>query len=86
MLSATHRVYDIIEHTCPALLCPKLLLQKTWDLKIGWDTPLEGEIKQQFLDWYKDLYLLESIIIPRMTSAVACKEGLSIHCFCDASG
>ena len=38
MLSVAQRVFDAIGFTCPVMLCPKLLLQKTWDESVDDET------------------------------------------------
>ncbi|UYV63716.1 hypothetical protein LAZ67_2005414, partial [Cordylochernes scorpioides] len=40
VLSVVHRIFDSLGFCAPVLVAPKLLLQRSWDLKIGWDAPL----------------------------------------------
>ncbi|XP_035222751.1 uncharacterized protein LOC118195535 [Stegodyphus dumicola] len=69
---------------CPITLTPKLLIQKTWLLKIGWDTNIPEDIGKEFYSWIDDLSLLSSIIIPRALD-INGNESLSLHTFCDAT-
>lgn len=46
ILSWIQRVFDPLGILCPALICPKLMLQETWSLKKGWDEPLDVNIKK----------------------------------------
>ncbi|CAG7648670.1 unnamed protein product [Allacma fusca] len=48
ILSCAHRVFDPIGFTCPFTVVPKLLLQKSWSLKLGWDDELPEEITKEF--------------------------------------
>ena len=86
ILSATHKVFDPIGFTCPVLLQPKLLLQRLWKSNRAWDDELDDPIRNDFLLWLKDLYLLKDIKIPRNISQDITFENARIHAFCDASG
>lgn len=82
MLSIIHKVFDPIGFTCPALLQPKLLMQRTWKLKTGWDKELPKEEQDQFIGWCQELQALNDIKIPRqMLKNIRILE---IHTFCDA--
>nr|XP_022908644.1 uncharacterized protein LOC111419983 [Onthophagus taurus] len=86
MLSLAQRVFDPIGFTCPATLLPKLMLQKTWEKKIGWDVSVDLEIEETFRNWVKELNDLRTIEIPRwVRSGRGEAEQLSVHTFCDAS-
>nr|XP_022907792.1 uncharacterized protein LOC111419242 [Onthophagus taurus] len=86
MLSLAQRVFDPIGFTCPATLLPKLMLQKTWEKKIGWDVSVDLEIEETFRNWVKELNDLRTIEIPRwVRSGPGEAEQLSVHTFCDAS-
>ncbi|XP_035229954.1 uncharacterized protein LOC118201900 [Stegodyphus dumicola] len=69
---------------CPITLTPKLLIQKIWLLKIGWDTNIPEDLGKEFYSWIDDLSLLSSV---RIQSALDINENesLSLHTFCDAS-
>ncbi|KAJ8964444.1 hypothetical protein NQ317_013854 [Molorchus minor] len=41
ILSIAQRIFDPIGFTCPTMLCPKLLLQKTWATQVGGTWPQE---------------------------------------------
>ncbi|GBM64743.1 hypothetical protein AVEN_231363-1 [Araneus ventricosus] len=88
MLSAAHKVFDPIGYTAPVMLCPKLMLQKTWKMSIGRDIEITGNLRKEFLQWFQDLKILEEIHISRWINVTA--ENLkhctcTIHTFCDAS-
>lgn len=40
----TQRVFDPIGYLCPALLVPKLILQKLWIEELTWDQPVDDSI------------------------------------------
>ncbi|XP_015433580.1 PREDICTED: uncharacterized protein LOC107189534 [Dufourea novaeangliae] len=86
ILSAVHRVFDPIGFACPAMLCPKLLLQKAWVSGIDWDAEVIEEVKTEFLRWIKELPLLKEVKISRgMLAEPINEDSLSIHTFRDAS-
>lgn len=49
------RVFDPIGYTCPVTLLPKLVLQRLWDLKLNWDSPVPDEVNQEFVQQREDL-------------------------------
>ena len=64
LLSAAHRVFDPIGFSCPVTLVPKMLLQESWVLKVGWDAPLPEEIMKPFTCWIGELPQLATLVIP----------------------
>ncbi|XP_054717258.1 uncharacterized protein LOC129226652 [Uloborus diversus] len=84
ILSIVHKIFDVIGILCPTTLIPKLILQKSWGLKLGWDTPLPDEFKIEFEAWAKDLHLLSEVRVPRYINTFESAE-LSLHTFCDGS-
>nr|XP_015904720.2 uncharacterized protein LOC107437295 [Parasteatoda tepidariorum] len=84
VLSVTQRIFDPIGFSCPVTLIPKLILQKSWQEKLSWDTELTEDLKKEFLVWLEDLSLLSSVRIPRQATAVN-RISSSLHVFADAS-
>ncbi len=85
LLSAAHRIFDPIGATSPVALFPKLLLQKTWELKLKWEEEVDSETKAEFLKWMKYIYFLEKVRIPRYLKIGDEDEKYTLHFFCDAS-
>ena len=86
MLSMAQRVFDPIGVTCPAMLCPKLLLQKAWRENIDWDDAVSDDVRLQFSEWLKELPAIEDIKIPRRIGNISGNAHVSFHAFSDASG
>ena len=63
-----HKIFDPIGFTCTVMICPKILLQKTWELKIGWSKMVPEDIADQFIFRVKQLPLLMDAKIPRWIS------------------
>ena len=86
ILSVVHSVFDPIGFTCPVLLCPKLLLQRTWTTKISWDEEVPEDMKIKFIQWTSELHRLSDLKIPRWLAKESVEfSSWSLHCFCDAS-
>ncbi|UYV80932.1 hypothetical protein LAZ67_19002211 [Cordylochernes scorpioides] len=78
------RIFDPLGFCAPVFLPPKLLLQRSWGLKLGWDTPLPESMAQEFRTWLAQIKLIELIKIPRYmwNDLIFPTE---VHIFCDAS-
>ncbi|UYV63686.1 hypothetical protein LAZ67_2005305 [Cordylochernes scorpioides] len=84
VLSVVQQIFNPLGFCAPVLVGPKLLLQRSWGLKIGWDAPLPESMAQKFQAWYDQIGLIELIKIPRyMWNDHAFPT--EIHVFCDAS-
>ncbi|UYV64990.1 hypothetical protein LAZ67_3002675 [Cordylochernes scorpioides] len=84
VLSMVQRIFDPLGFCAPVFLPPKLLLQRSWGLKLGWDTPLPESMAQEFRTWLDQIKFIEVIKIPRYmwNDLIFPTE---VHIFCDAS-
>ncbi|UYV61049.1 hypothetical protein LAZ67_1003226 [Cordylochernes scorpioides] len=84
VLSMVQRIFDPLGFCAPVFLPPKLLLQRSWGLKLGWDTPLPESMAQEFRTWLDQIKFRELIKIPRYmwNDLIFPTE---VHIFCDAS-
>nr|XP_022911656.1 uncharacterized protein LOC111422678 [Onthophagus taurus] len=55
LLSYVQRIFDPIGVTSPTTLYPKLMLQKVWKNKIGWDEEIDDETNKMFMKWVSEL-------------------------------
>ncbi len=85
ILSVAYSVFDPIGIACAFTIIPKMLLQETCKLKVGWDTPLSEELSTRFNNWTKQLALLKKLKIPRCVAGSPDKTTWSLHIFTDAS-
>ncbi|XP_072401109.1 uncharacterized protein [Diabrotica undecimpunctata] len=86
MLSIAQSIFDPIDFTCPVSLFPKLLLQKLWEKRQGWDAPVKNDMAEEFFDWVSHLPELSSIEIPHwIQSGPMEADHWSLHMFSDAS-
>ncbi|UYV77574.1 hypothetical protein LAZ67_15001604, partial [Cordylochernes scorpioides] len=84
VLSMVQRIFDPLGFCAPVFLPPKLLLQRSWGLKLGWDTPLPESMAQEFRTWLDQIKFIELIKTPRYmwNDLIFPTE---VHIFCDAS-
>ncbi|KFM64358.1 hypothetical protein X975_25070, partial [Stegodyphus mimosarum] len=82
LLCSTQKLFNPIGFTAPTTLISKLLLQKTWSLKVGWDEILPSDICNELQKWRQQQSCLEECKLPRH---VIIKTSSSLHVFCDAS-
>ncbi|GFT10242.1 integrase catalytic domain-containing protein [Nephila pilipes] len=67
-----------------ATLIPKLLTQRSWNLKIGWDTVLPDDYQREFSSCLRDVNCLLNDKISKSLNIDKIHR-LSFHVFCDAS-
>ncbi|UYV64929.1 hypothetical protein LAZ67_3002472 [Cordylochernes scorpioides] len=84
VLSKIQQVFDPFRVYSPIFLPHKLLLQRSWELKIGWDSQLPEDMDREFRTWYSQIGLLNEIKIPRHIWFDQTNKN-EIHVFCDAS-
>ncbi|UYV68872.1 hypothetical protein LAZ67_6001388 [Cordylochernes scorpioides] len=84
VLSCIQRFFDPLGFLSPVLISPKVLLQKTWNLKLEWDAQLPTDIEKEFRSWLYEVASLDQVVIPRCLYLDS--EGdVQLHVFCDAS-
>ncbi|XP_052888952.1 uncharacterized protein LOC128297361 [Anopheles moucheti] len=84
VLSEISKLFDPIGLLSPVIIIAKLIMQKIWLAGIPWDTYLEGDLLQEWLQFRTSLQNVSRIRIPRcvvMPSYIA----VEIHGFSDAS-
>lgn len=86
ILSVAYSVFDPIGIACAFTIIPKILLQETCKLKVGWDNPLPEEMSNKFNQWTKQLTLLKKLKIPRCIAVNQERATWSLHIYTDASG
>ncbi|XP_065094080.1 uncharacterized protein LOC135714625 [Ochlerotatus camptorhynchus] len=65
MYSEIAKFFDPLGLVSPVIVLAKLLAQKLWQLKSGWDDPVDEEIAQQWRQLQDSLSHLHEIEIPR---------------------
>ncbi|GFT78845.1 DUF5641 domain-containing protein [Nephila pilipes] len=80
VLSIVHKIFDPLGVLSPATLIPKLLIQRSWNLKTGGDTILPDDYQREFSSWLYDVDCLLNVKIPRSLN-IDKIHGLSLHVF-----
>ncbi len=81
-------LYDPHGFMSPFIIAARILLQKLWREKIGWDDKLPEKIGQEWQRWLNSLSHLSQLRIPRCIVPTV-EENIAektVHVFCDASG
>ena len=79
------KIYDPLGLVSPQTLQGKLVYRETCQKKLGWDAPIENDLKQKWLRWEQSLP--KQVNAPR--SLVTFREdiqSIELHAFGDASG
>lgn len=84
ILSSISRLFDPLGILAPVIVQAKILLQRLWQYKIGWDDPLPQEITTTWLRFSRQLPEIENIAIPRHVLSHEVVR-IELHGFCDSS-
>ena len=85
IVSDTARSYDLLGWLSTFILSMKVLFQQLWKQKLGWDTPLEGELANKHQEWRSQLHILKSVTVPRCYFSPGTTVTTQLHGFSDAS-
>lgn len=85
--STIARIFDVLGFISHCTIRGKILLQRSWKSKIGWDDEIPDEALRDWLKWIENLESVSNLSIPRqrfkfhnMNEA----ESIELHTFCDA--
>ena len=80
------KVFDALGWIAPATITMKILLQKTWESKVGWDDLVPEDIRDTWSRWRSEIHLLADKAIPRCYFPKRSKNAsIELHGFGDAS-
>ena len=85
IVSDTARSFDVLGWIAPVILQMKVLFQKLWQVKLGWDEELPEELRLLHEHWREELPLLQDIQLPRAYFLNKPTITVQLHGFCDAS-
>lgn len=86
LLYIVSRLFDPIGWLAPVTLIPKLLFQKIWLAKIGWDDKLPEDIAAEWNRYITLIKSISSVNIPRWTGFMpTSSQSIQLHGFSDAS-
>lgn len=82
LLSETAQVYDPLGWLAPTIILFKMMYQRLWRMKLGWDDCLPPEIASDYQIIRSELPLLQNLKFPRF---IQFNESTELHGFSDAS-
>ena len=59
VLEQVMRIYDPMGILSPFVVNGKILLRRTWELKLGWDDPLPMELRGEWHEFLTDMHTLQ---------------------------
>ena len=86
LVSDIARLFDVLGWCSPTIIKPKILLQRLWKSRSGWDEPVSQLIHEMWERWRSELPLLRDHLIPRhYFHDLGDVIGTELHGFSDAS-
>ena len=86
LISDVGKVFDVFRWFAPYTVKMKILFQKLWTIRIGWDDSVLEDLLKPWLCWRTDLHLLSTKTIPCcMFNKTAQVSSMELHSFSDAS-
>ncbi|XP_063635213.1 uncharacterized protein LOC134805966 [Cydia splendana] len=84
IMSNSFKIFDPLGVLSPVIVIPKIMLQKLWEKKLDWDSPVPSEIKNDWIRFSGNLKILTNLNIPRWVLGDSPKR-IEFHSFSDAS-
>ena len=84
VLQAAMSIYDPLGNITPFTVQARVLMQRIWRLKIGWDDKLDQDIVDHWEKWTSQVMELTEIRIPRWVGFLS-NAKTTLHTFSDAS-
>jgi hypothetical protein len=85
VLSIIAQIFDSLGIIGAVIARAKIILQKLWSLKIGWDESVPQDIPCAWINFLKELPYLQMLRIPRGMSELTQIASVELHGFCDTS-
>ena len=85
IVSDVSRTFDVLGWLSPAILPIKVLFQRLWEEKLGWDDEVPENLKAKHRQWREELPKLATIKLVRCYFHQSPAVHLQLHGFCDAS-
>ena len=86
LISNIAKIFDVLGWFSPIIIKMKILFQRLWESKIGWDDPVPTIIQDTWLRWNSELQLLSRSYVPRYYFPKDVNIlNVQLHGFCDAS-
>lgn len=84
VLSLASAIFDPLGLLGPVIIFAKCFIQRLWKIKSDWDETLSTELSNEWESFYRKLFMLNSVQIPRH-ALIANYITLELHGFSDSS-
>ncbi|XP_063915837.1 uncharacterized protein LOC135131904 isoform X2 [Zophobas morio] len=85
ILSTVSKIFDPLNLLGPVIVKAKLIIQRLWEMKLGWDERIPAELVKIWLQLLDEFTILNNIRIPRKVISHYPYSRIEMHGFCDAS-
>ena len=86
LVSDVSKVFDVFGWFAPVTIRMKILLQRVWERRVDWDSPVPEDSQRAWQQWRCELPSLSSKGVPRCYFPKTVQVvSTQIHGFCDAS-
>ena len=86
LLSEVAKLFDVLGWCSPAIIIPKILIQRLWEENLDWDELVTQSISNTWEQWISTIMELRQCSIPRNYFPLeADVTTVQLHGFCDAS-
>ena len=83
MISDVSKIFDVFGWFAPCTVKMKILFQKLWTIRIGWDDPVPEDLLKLWSRWRTELHLLSTKTIHRcMFDRTAQVSSMELHGTC----
>ena len=79
LVSDIVRLFDVLDWCSLTIIKPKMLLQKLWKERSGWDEPISQLICEPWEKWHIELPLLRDHLIPGYCCKSSDVMGVELH-------
>lgn len=84
ILGKIAQLYDPNGYIAPVITSAKCLMQKLWQEKLDWDTPVSEILSNEWREIWNSIHSLEQVRIPRWLGVYSDVQ-IQLHGFADAS-
>ena len=86
LVSDIAKTFNVLGWFSLTIVKTKILLQRLWELRVNWDSPIPQHIFDMWMQWRSELSILSDVQVPRFYLPKGTQiVSLQLHGFCNAS-
>ena len=85
LLSEVAKLFNVLGWCSPAIIVPKMLIQRLWEENLSWDEVVSLSISEIWERWISTITELQQCLIPRSCFPKEAVAEIQLHGFCNAS-